>query len=92
MGAMLRALELNVNGLPQKHQELQLFLDEQKIDVCLLAETYLTSQSYITIKVYQVYHTVRPQNTARGGTAVLVKDNILHHEDAKYATDKSKQQ
>jgi hypothetical protein len=87
MGGMLRVLEWNVNGLPQKRQELQLFLDEQKIDVCLLAETHLTNQSYIKIKGYQVYHMVHPQNTARGGTVVLVKDNKIHHEEAKYETD-----
>jgi hypothetical protein len=56
--------------------------------VCLLAETHLTNQSYIKIKGYQVYHTVHPQNTARGGNTVLVKDNMVHHEEAKYATDK----
>jgi hypothetical protein len=36
MGEMLRVLEWNVNGLLQKCQELQLFLDEQKINVSLL--------------------------------------------------------
>jgi exonuclease III len=41
------------------------------------------------MKGYQVYHTVHPQNTARGGTAVLVKDNMVHHihEEAKYVTN-----
>jgi hypothetical protein len=86
MVGMLRVLEWNVNRLLQKRQELQLFLDEQKI--CLLAETQLTNQSYIKINGYQVYHTVHPQNTARGDTAVLVKDNMVQHEEAKYVTDK----
>jgi exonuclease III len=65
MGGMLRVLEWNVNGLQQKRQQLQLFLDEQEIDVCLLAETHLTKETYIKVKGYEVYHTVHPQNTAR---------------------------
>jgi hypothetical protein len=47
MGGMLRVLEWNANGLLQKRQELQLLLDEQQIDACLLAETHLTNESYI---------------------------------------------
>jgi hypothetical protein len=39
------------------------------------------------IKGYQFYHTVHPQNTATGGSAALVKDDVIHHEEAKYATD-----
>jgi exonuclease III len=87
MGRMLRVLEWNANGLLQKRQELQLFLDEQKIDACLLAETHLTNQSYIKIKGCQVYHTVHPQHTASGSSAVLIKDNMIHHEEAKHARD-----
>jgi exonuclease III len=84
---MLRVLECNVNGLLQKHQEPQIFFDKQKIDVCKLAETHLTNKSYIKIKGYQVYYTVHPQNTARGGSAVLVKDNTIHLEEVKYVID-----
>jgi hypothetical protein len=41
------------------------------------------------MKGYRVYHTVHPQNAARGGTAVLVKHNMVHHEEAKYSTDET---
>jgi hypothetical protein len=30
---------------------------------------------------------VHPQNTTRGGSTVLIKDNMIHHEEAKYATN-----
>jgi hypothetical protein len=43
--------------------------------------------SYKPIKGYQVYHTVHPQNTARGGSVLLIKDKMIHHEEEKYATD-----
>lgn len=86
MGETIRVLEWNVNGLLHRQQELQVILDEQKIDVCLLAETHLTNQTYVRIRGYQLYHTVHPQNTARGGSAVVIKNNITHHEETKYAT------
>jgi hypothetical protein len=50
-------------------------------------ERHLTNELYIKLKGYQAYHLIHPQNTARGGSAVLVKDNIVHHEEAKYATE-----
>jgi hypothetical protein len=71
----------------EKTPELQLFRDEQKIDVCLLAEMHFTKQSYIKMKGYQVYHKVHHLNTAPRGRAVLVKDNMMHHEEANYVTD-----
>jgi hypothetical protein len=83
----MEGTEWNVSGVLQKRSELQLFLDEQKIDVCLLTESYLTNKFYVKLKGYEVYHTVHTQNTARGGSAVLITDNMLHHEEAKYATD-----
>jgi exonuclease III len=82
MGGMLRVVEWNVSGLLQKRQELQPFLDEQKLDV-----SPGRNASCIKIKGYQAYHTVHPQNTAGSGSAVLIKDNMLHHGEAKYATD-----
>jgi exonuclease III len=87
MGEYSMVLEWNISGLLQKRQELQLFLDEQKIDVRLLAETHLTNESCVKIKEYQAYHTVQPQNAAGGGSAVLIKDNMIHLGEAKYATD-----
>jgi hypothetical protein len=30
---------------------------------------------------------VHPQNTTKGGIAVLIKDNTIHDEEVKYATD-----
>lgn len=41
-------------------------LDTLKIDICLISETHFTSESYIQLKGYKVYHTVHPFNTARG--------------------------
>jgi hypothetical protein len=51
---------------------------------------HFTNESYVQKKKkgYRVYHMIQPQNTARGGSAVLIKDNMIHHEEAKYATDK----
>jgi hypothetical protein len=48
---------------------------------------HLTNQSYIKIKGYQVYHIVHPQNTTRGGSTVLIIDNMIYNEEAKYVMD-----
>jgi hypothetical protein len=84
----LRIVTWNANGILQHQTELQVFLDIQKIDVCLISETHLTKQNYIKLRGYSSYLTAHPENTARGGSAVLVKDNIKHYEEQKYETSK----
>jgi hypothetical protein len=55
-----------------------------KIDVCLMSETQFTKQSFIKFRGYTVYHTPHPGNAARGGNAVIVKENIYHNEEVKF--------
>jgi hypothetical protein len=35
------------------------------------------------LRGFEVYHTIHPSNCARGGSAVIIKTGILHHEDVK---------
>jgi exonuclease III len=83
MISSLRILSWNANGLQSHQKELQVVLDTDKIDVCLISETHFTSQSYVKFKGYSVYHTIHPNNTPRGGSAVVIKENIQHFEDVK---------
>lgn len=83
----LRIMEWNANGLLQHQQELQAVLDIEKIDICLISETHFTNESYIRFKGYKVYHTTHPQNAARGGSAVIIRDVIMHHEELGYRTE-----
>lgn len=82
----LRIAAWNSNGLFNHKNELQVFLDTQKIYICLISETHFTKQSYIKFRGYTTNHTIHPQNTARGGSAVIIKENITHHEEPKYET------
>ncbi|CAL1672120.1 unnamed protein product [Lasius platythorax] len=83
----IRIAEWNANGLIQHIQEIEMFLRDQKIDVCLISETHFTKETYIKIRGYLVYHTVHPSNKARGGTAVIVKNELKHHEETNYQTE-----
>lgn len=77
----------NANGLHKHQRELEVVLNNEKIDVCLISETHFTTQSYIRFKNYEVYHTTHPTNTARGGSAVIVRKSIKHIEDEEIKTD-----
>lgn len=87
MARDLRIMEWNANGLSQHQQELQAVLDTEKIDVCLISETHFTKQSFIKFRGYRVYHTIHPDNTARGGSAIIIKEHYLHYEEEKYETE-----
>ena len=84
MYGTLKIMSWNANGLQSRQNELQVALDINNIDLCLLSETHLTAQSYITFKGYRTYHTTHPDNKARGGSAILVKESIHHHEEPKF--------
>lgn len=80
-------MEWNANGLLQHQQELQAILDIENIDICLISETHFTRESFIKFKGYKVYHTIHPGNTAKGGSAIVIKDSIKHHQEMGYKTE-----
>jgi hypothetical protein len=59
----LRILECNANALLQHQHELQAILCTENIDVCLIAETHFTKESFITFPTYTTYHAIHPANT-----------------------------
>jgi hypothetical protein len=67
-----------------KHiQEIEIFLHNEKIDIFLISESHLVRTSYIKIKGYNLYHAIHPAERARGGSAILIKENIKHYEELK---------
>jgi hypothetical protein len=66
-----------------------LFLDNKKIDICLIAETHLTNQNYITFNSYIVYMTAHLANTSRGGSAIIIRKETSHIMENRYETDKT---
>lgn len=83
----LKIVTWNANGVTNKKLELEMFLNLEKIDVCLITETHLTNQSLLKIKGYNVYNTPHPSNLSRGGSAIIIKDGIIHHEMSQYQSD-----
>lgn len=75
----------NSNGLTNHIQEIKIFLDEKKIDVMLISEAHLTDKNYIKIPKYTVHYTKHPNDKAHGGTAIIIKSNIKHHELNKFS-------
>lgn len=80
----LKIMAWNSNGLLKHQNELQAVLDTENIDVCLVSETHFTKQSFVKFRGYMVYNSLHPDNSARGGSAVIIKDNISHYVQCKY--------
>lgn len=83
MDNILEVAIWNANGLLQHFAELEVFLKKENIDICLISETHFTNQSFIKISNYDAYHTPHPAGRARGGTAILIRNNIEHYEKSK---------
>ena len=84
MDEFLRIMAWNANGLNNHLNELQIVLDTEKIDICLSSETHLVTQS--KSKNYKSYHTVNPDNCARGGSAIIIRNSIDHYEEEKISS------
>lgn len=70
----------NANGLAQHSQDIKVFITTHKIDIMLISETHFTDMNYFKIPNFVVYSANHPDNTAHGGSAVLIKNTIRHYE------------
>lgn len=80
----LRIAIWNANGLANHSQEVKYFLCDQSIDMMLISETHFTNKSYMKIPKYTIYDTKHPNGSGYGGTAVIIKNSIKHHELNKF--------
>lgn len=82
----LRIVTWNANGIQNRKHDLEVFLNMQNIDVCLISETHSTNHSHLKIHGYKVYQTIHPDNKARGGSAIIIKNTIKHNEELNFQT------
>jgi len=67
----------NADGVRGKKLELEHFLGQHGVDICLLRETFLNPWQAFRLANYVSHRTDRP--TTGGGTAILVRRGIVHH-------------
>jgi exonuclease III len=66
---------------------VEVFLNTQKIDILLVSETHFTEQNYANIPNHTTYATNHPDGRAHAGSVIIIKQDIKHHEIAKYKLD-----
>jgi hypothetical protein len=66
---------------------MQLFLNQNFIDILPIIETHLTTKNYFSIPRYKLYYTNHSDGIAHGGTAILKKETVEHYELLKYEED-----
>jgi len=67
----------NADGMRGRNLELEHFISQNGVDICLLSETFLKSDLALRLDNYVCHRTNRP--TAGDGTAILVRRGIVHH-------------
>jgi exonuclease III len=84
---MLKLTIWNANGLTQHMEELKTFISNHNIDVVLISESHFTEKNYLKIPKYSIYHTNHPVSIAQGGTSIITKNSIKHHQLSNYSQD-----
>ena len=59
--------------------ELENFLGQHGVDICLLIEALLNPGQAFRLNNYVRHRTDRPTMGGRGGTAILVRRGVIHH-------------
>jgi exonuclease III len=73
----LRLACWNADGVRGRKLELEHFLNQHGVDICLLSETFLKDVQAFRHANYVCHRTDRP--TAGVGTAILVRSGRVHH-------------
>jgi hypothetical protein len=73
----LRLACWNANGVRGRKLELEHFLSQHGVDICLLSETFLKPGQAFRVANYVCHR--KDRLTAGGGTAILVGRGIVHH-------------
>ena len=74
-GKDLNLMHVNIRGLRRNIEELIFTLEEKKVDIASINETFLRPKHKITIPGYKIIR--KDRSTIQGGCVVLiVKDNI----------------
>jgi len=84
--APLRSALWNDNGVSRHKLELAQLMNDNEMDVMLLAETHLTNIYNFQIRGYMFYNTNHPDGKAHGGTEILIKNRNKHHFHNTFAT------
>ena len=73
----LRLVCWNAVGVRGRKLELEHFLSQHVLDICLLSETFLKPDQAFRLSNYVCHRTNR--QTAGGGTSILVRRGMVHH-------------
>jgi hypothetical protein len=74
---VLRLACWNADGVRGRKLELEHFLSQNGVDICLLSETFLNASQNFRLANYVCHRTDRL--TAGGSTAMIVRRGIVHH-------------
>jgi hypothetical protein len=77
MDKFLQLALWNTNGLIQHTETLKTFIS---IHIMLILEMHFTEKSYLKLHNYAAYNMNHVARTARGGTAIIIKNAIKHHQ------------
>lgn len=82
----LRFALWNANGITQHINELEAFIKHNQLDMVLVSETHFSSRSHFEINGFDVITCNRPDDAARGGSAIIIKSSILYEVLNSYST------
>lgn len=85
MNHTFRISQWNANGLSDKRQKMEVFLNINKIDVMLIPETRFTDKNYF--KIYNCYFINQPSGNVQGETGALVKNILKHYPFQQFQTN-----
>nr|XP_018906149.1 PREDICTED: RNA-directed DNA polymerase from mobile element jockey-like isoform X2 [Bemisia tabaci] len=81
ISSSLNFMAWNCGGLTRtKAEEFNVTLRDFSVDIALLSETWFTKNDFKRYFVgYKMYNALHPENKRRGGSSILIRENIKHN-------------
>lgn len=81
MAQLFKIALWNANGITNHKHEVELFLTFNKIDILLISESHLTTNTSFKIPQYIIYNAAHPdtERRASAGAAIIIRNGIKHH-------------
>ena len=79
----LKVMQINIRGLKNKKQDLEVLIVDNNPDIICLNETFLKHDQSLKIKGFNTISLNRQTTTFGGGVMILIKDHIQYDEITK---------
>lgn len=73
----IKILQINIRSLTHNKNILEVFMEKEGVDICILSEVWLKAKQYVKFTNYNLFVNPRDSTHPSGGVAFLIKKSLI---------------